>query len=483
MLIHYASYRATPKVAYADITMRPMPNLNRRRILLDLSTSLQWRGKHAVGIVRTEREIAKRLLVDPDLDVLPVIFNAGRFLALDPVLAEELITVDDRTEPQAIPEVVPKPLQKNRTVSPLRLLGAAARFIARTLVELVPAGGREDFRLALVHLREVVRKILYGSPKSDDPQAAPVAERPIDLRFVVDPSDNDVLFLGGLGWDVIDCRSVAAIKRQSGMKVVSIMYDLIPTKMPHFLGGNPKDYFLNYFLHMVDLSDHIFCISQTTQSDLVEFCNLNNRTCPPASVIYLGSNIPALPDPRGIQPDEIRDRLSRGRFALAVGTFEVRKNYAFLLSLWEDLLEDPEFDLDLVIAGMPGWGVDDILAKLEASPHFGKRIFWFKRLSDGGISWLYEKCQVFVFPSLYEGWGLPVIEALQHGKPVIASNRGSVPEAGLGVAKILDVCEPEAWKDEIRRHAVSRVTLPPNIPLPTWEDAALTVKSTLVGLK
>jgi glycosyltransferase involved in cell wall biosynthesis len=183
-------------------------------------------------------------------------------------------------------------------------------------------------------------------------------------------------------------------------------------------------------------------------------------------------------------PRLLRKRLQSGRFALAVGTIENRKNYSLLVDLWQELLPDPEFDLDLVIVGMPGWDARDVMARLEALPLFGSRVLWFKSLSDAGLSWLYEHCLVLLFPSLYEGWGLPVVEALQHCRPVIASNRGATPEAGFGVATILDPDDPAAWRSEVLAacRGLRQVATIEPVCLPTWDDTAAIAKRVIMDL-
>ena len=90
-----------------------------------------------------------------------------------------------------------------------------------------------------------------------------------------------------------------------------------------------------------------------------------------------------------------------------------------------------------------------MIDRLETSALHGQCIFWLRDLGDGAVSWLYERCHVALYPSLYEGWGLPVVEALQHRRPVIASNRGAVPEAGLGIAQIIDPDDLAAWCEAV----------------------------------
>jgi glycosyltransferase involved in cell wall biosynthesis len=260
------------------------------------------------------------------------------------------------------------------------------------------------------------------------------------------------------------------------------MYDLIPMKFPEFLPA-PQHGYHNCFLHMIDNSDLIFCISASTQADLAEFVAASGRPPVATEVIHLGADMPAAPDPAEI-PENLRARLARGRFALAVGTLEIRKNYSLLVDLWAELLAEPAFDLDLVIVGMAGWEADDTVRRLRALPGFGTRVVWLQRLSDAGLSWLYEQCHVVVFPSWYEGWGLPVVEALQHGRPVIASGRGATPEAGFGAATILDPADRAGWRAALLAEAATprrRVVLPPGT-LPGWQQAAATVAAGVARL-
>lgn len=476
-----------------DALTVPIPPIRPTRILLDLSTSLQWRGKHAVGIVRTEREIAIRLLNDPTIDVVPVVFHHSSLRALDPQFACELVSPTLATvQPSSVISAVEPPsnsplLQSMRQKllrATIRALARGARALAKRVVRLAPSAAGGELEQSLIHGRQALRNLFYrpspGSivPANDAELAA--AQAPIDLSLIVHPCKDDVLFIGGLGWDVVDCAALALIKARTEFKIATVIYDMIPIKHREFLGGDPKDYFWNYFLHMASLADHSFCISKCTEADFVAFCADSGYETPKTSILYLGANVPAKADSAEIDDKNLVKRLSKRRYALSVGTFEIRKNYKLILSLWHELVKDPEFDLDLVLVGMPGWRVDNIISEMEASPLFNKRIFWLKGLSDAGLSWLYDNCHVFLFPSLYEGWGLPVVEALQHRRHAIVSNRGSTPEAGMGLATIVDPDDREGWIREIRRYAeMGRLEVAGGVELPTWDGAARSVKDTL----
>ena len=257
-----------------------------------------------------------------------------------------------------------------------------------------------------------------------------------------------------------------------------MLYDLIPVKLPEML-GQPTSYYANYFLkysrrmqpYIVHFGVH------PPRSDGIRCADRPSGTARRGSAAW--GEYPGRTECRGVSDGGLRDRLARRRFALSVGTFEIRKNYKLLIDLWHELVDDSKFDLDLVIVGMAGWCVEDVLAQLRLSPLFGDRIFWFQGISDAALSWLYDTCHVFLFPSLYEGWGLPVVEALQHGRPAIVSNRGAVPEAGLGIAQIIDPDDRQAWLRAIAAEAQSprRRVVAPSIP--NWDYTADVVKQHL----
>ena len=130
-----------------------------------------------------------------------------------------------------------------------------------------------------------------------------------------------------------------------------------------------------------------------------------------------------------------RFRRSRGLdkpYLLTVGTLEPRKNTAFLAEVFEAL---NSFDGELVIAGMRGWKYEPILERLRASPREGS-IRYLEYVGDEELPALYAGAELFLFPSVYEGFGFPPLEAMACGTPVIASTAGSLPEV-LGDGAIL----------------------------------------------
>lgn len=119
-----------------------------------------------------------------------------------------------------------------------------------------------------------------------------------------------------------------------------------------------------------------------------------------------------------------------GPFALCVGTVEVRKNHGRLLKLWEGLAREagPGWP-KLFIAGKAGWRAGEALRMLRRADRDAPYL-WVEEPTDKELAWLYGRSAFTVFPSLAEGWGLPIGESLWFGKPCVASNATSMPEVG-----------------------------------------------------
>jgi glycosyltransferase involved in cell wall biosynthesis len=166
------------------------------------------------------------------------------------------------------------------------------------------------------------------------------------------------------------------------------------------------------------------CISAATESDLVaRFQAVRGRT----AVVPLG-----VPDRLAEPPDvdDVRRRLALPeRFVLATGTLEPRKNLPRLIEAHRQLDSAPP----LLVAGPKGWELERALAGVDENV----RLLGF--VSDADLAALYELCTVFAFPSLYEGFGLPVAEAMRSGAACLVSDRGSLPEVG---GDAVEYCDP-----------------------------------------
>ncbi len=142
--------------------------------------------------------------------------------------------------------------------------------------------------------------------------------------------------------------------------------------------------------------------------------------------------------PAGVtSPGRLPGGLEPG-FLLAVGTVEPRKNYHGLLVAYR-LLKTRGVNVPLVIAGGPGWGYGELPQRLALEP--GVRLLG--HVDDVALQALYRNASALAYPSFYEGFGLPLLEALEAGLPALVSNTGSLPEVAGGAALTVDPRQPE----------------------------------------
>ena len=140
------------------------------------------------------------------------------------------------------------------------------------------------------------------------------------------------------------------------------------------------------------------------------------------------------------------------RYVLAVGTLEPRKNLTTLLRAFARLREGSAVDpaVGLVIAGARGW-LDDPIFEAVQSLGLERAVNFPGFVDDDDLPALYQGAELFVFPSLHEGFGLPLLEAMACGVPVVASNASALPEVAGGAALLVDPHDAEALAQAIAR--------------------------------
>jgi glycosyltransferase involved in cell wall biosynthesis len=158
--------------------------------------------------------------------------------------------------------------------------------------------------------------------------------------------------------------------------------------------------------------------------------------------------------PLGVAPDLAEPSAGQGSelpaagFVLAVGTLEPRKNLPRLVAAYTQLEESMQRLHPLVVVGELGWDAGETM---EAIRSLGPRCTLLGRVPDGALAELYRRCGVFCYPSLYEGFGLPVLEAMAAGAPVVTSNVSSLPEVGGDAVEYADPLDPASIRDALLR--------------------------------
>jgi len=173
-------------------------------------------------------------------------------------------------------------------------------------------------------------------------------------------------------------------------------------------------------------------VSESTRRDLLQFYQVD-----PRRVHTIRSGIAPLPEPLPVPG------LPK-RYILFVSTIEPRKNLAVLLDAFEQLRG--EYDGSLVVAGRLGWKAEDIARRLQQTG-----IVHLDYLPPAQLATVYRNADVFVFPSIYEGFGFPLLEAMAQGVPSIAARSSSLPEVGGDAALYFDPLSALELADALRR--------------------------------
>jgi glycosyltransferase involved in cell wall biosynthesis len=223
-------------------------------------------------------------------------------------------------------------------------------------------------------------------------------------------------------------------KNKTIIKFLTV-YDLIPVLYPQYFSGR-KVRQVKTALHSLAPSDFAICISQSTKNDL---CNLLKFDPDRAFVIPLAASGSFSPckDLQRIHEVKKRYGIPAEQYILSVGTLEPRKNIKQLIFAFQRLLEQEKInDLNLVLVGAGSGAHGKGLEELINSHKLEKRVILTGYIPDQDLAPLYSGALVFVYPSLYEGFGLPPLEAMQCGTPVITSNTSSLPEV-VGEAGVM----------------------------------------------
>jgi glycosyltransferase involved in cell wall biosynthesis len=219
---------------------------------------------------------------------------------------------------------------------------------------------------------------------------------------------------------------------------------------------------------VLPIADHVFTISHATAADIGRYIEQSGSSGRASSiqVVPVGTSfVDSVPPDPAVA--EVSPGLPEpGTYVLFVSTLEVRKNHILLFRVWRRLLETMRAAEvpTLVFAGRVGWLVKDLMQQLEDTRWLDGKIMLVEGPADQDVAALYRGCLFTLFPSLYEGWGLPVTESLANGKPCIASASSSIPEAGGRLARYFD---PEDGNEAYR---VIHDTIVDKPGLAAWQE-------------
>jgi glycosyltransferase involved in cell wall biosynthesis len=280
--------------------------------------------------------------------------------------------------------------------------------------------------------------------------------------------------------------ALVSLSFSTDLRLNLVVHDLVRHDLSHLYNSNDTDRFRQRLSDLAARIDRFFVYSDATASALGRFMRQSPEIGLGISRFPLG--IARASGRHGLRPQsEHVVRLANRSFMLFVGSIEPRKNHSLLLNAWKTMIalsaDDPPL---LVFAGAPRGAQSTVSYWLSCNPDVAEHVVQIEDATDDTVRWLYENCVLTLFPSLYEGWGLPVSESLLYGKICLASDRSSIREIAPDLTELLDPFDALQWAQRVRywhSNPVARAEqerkIRENYAPPNWSDSVDTVVAAL----
>src|SRR5690606_34847270 len=261
-----------------------------------------------------------------------------------------------------------------------------------------------------------------------------------------------------------------AMLRSLGVRPLFVVHDLIPITHPQYCRAPEAALHSRRMALVVRTAAAVVCNSAATFDDLDDFARQLGATLPPSAVAPLAAEpLPAVAH----EPRPISDP-----YFLMLGTIEPRKNHLMMLHVWQRLARQLGARTPrLVLVGQPGWECEHVIRMLERAPELRRHVQRHEHCSDAELHRWLRHAQALLFPSFTEGFGLPVLEALQCGVPVIAADLPVYREFAGNLPEYLDPLDVSGWQEAVdayrdtgNRRRARRIEALARFRAPTWSD-------------
>jgi alpha-1,2-rhamnosyltransferase len=245
---------------------------------------------------------------------------------------------------------------------------------------------------------------------------------------------GDVLLLLDSSW-MYSIWPVVKKAKKNGAIVGLVVYDIIPLTHPEFFPSAIVKRFNGWFKQAIENINFFIGISETVQNEV------RTQTHGRVGFFPLGCTLDNITNNKliGNTPKEL---FKRNNIFITVGTIELRKNHKYLLDVF-DLVWQQCPDAVLCIIGKIGWLSEQVISRIRKHPLFKKNLFMFNYVSDTELDYYYSHSKALLCPSSVEGFGLPIVEALHHGLPVLASDIPIYREVGKDFCAYFDISDPD----------------------------------------
>lgn len=416
------------------------------RVVLDITRLLTRIGNEVVtGVDRVELAHALRLLDTDKHETTFAAIVSGRARALDSRLVEPLI--------RGLAARWGRSGSSSAHALTARFLGVEPSVLSR-----------ETTRSSLKRARGLSRRVGLGTLVT----ALRARALTNGDRVLGRLADKRVIYLH-LSHLRLDHRPpFARLTRQLRFRLVIFLHDLIPLSFPEYARPQEAERHARRLSTAIELADSFAVNSADTRDSLIDYAESHGLQSPPIIVA-----------PLGIDP-AFRTPLANVRlppYFVTVGTIEPRKNHLLLLHLWRKLATEPGGAPKLLVVGRRGWENENVVDILERSHSVRANVLETNDLPDDTLGAVISGARALLFPSFAEGYGLPLVEALTLGTPVIASDLPVFREVGQGVPDFLDPLDGTAWYRAILDYArpdsparAAQLRRLRNFTPPSWDE-------------
>lgn len=259
---------------------------------------------------------------------------------------------------------------------------------------------------------------------------------------------------------------VSPVVYASGLKTFAFVHDLIPINHPEFCDAKFARKYRQWLEHLA--ADTVFVISESTKADLLSF--RPDIKADKVKVVYLGADKKFAPVEDAARLAKVREKygIRTEKYILAVSEISPRKNFEHLLEAYAAFADKlPDKKISLVLSGPVRKGFSAVADKIGCLEKYQDRIVQTGFVDDADMPALYSGAEAFVYPSLYEGFGLPVLEAMQCGAAVVCADNSSLPEVGGDAVcyingrdvgetadALYEICSNDAFRAELKQKSV-----------------------------
>lgn len=330
-------------------------------------------------------------------------------------------------------------------------------------------------------------ELSLASERKTEPEWSKIIDEITEIAHEAKPmefcSNAALVNLGTSWWMPNYFLSVRNAKAECGLLYIPFVHDLIPLIAPeHCIPGLAEE-FVGWLVGAFDHADHFLVNSEATRRDLEAAALQLGRKLPAESVTVIPLNAGFQRAGGGAShPNALRKwGLMPEGYVLFVSTIESRKNHLGAFNAWLELLRKygPAKTPKLVCVGNDGWLNAPAYSKLNEDDGLKSSVVILTRISDEELAQLYDHCLFTFYPSLYEGWGLPVTESLCHGKVPLLSMAPALREAGGRFANYFETVSQAAMISALERlifdeeHRLARERLIADQFRPrSWSDVA-----------